>query len=224
MIWCVYNLVETNLREVNLKNKILKGTTTVGLKVKDGVVLAADRRASAGVYVAHKYVRKVLYVTDTIGVTTAGSVADIQFVYEILKNIYNYNKISGSGPITVKGLAMYLGTMLSRNKYFPYLVQILLGGYDESGASLYNLDYIGDVTEERYTATGSGSPVAVGVLEDGYREDLTLDEAADLAKRAVFSAIKRDSFTGTGVIVTKLSKNGHEEKEYYIKKNTSIEQ
>ncbi|AAY80272.1 archaeal proteasome endopeptidase complex subunit beta [Sulfolobus acidocaldarius] len=202
---------------MNLQNKILKGTTTVGIKVKDGVVLAADRRASAGYYVAHKYVRKVLYVTDNIGITTAGSVADLQFIYEALKYIYHRNSITGEGPITVKGIATWLANVLSSSKYFPYLVQILIGGVDDQ-PRLYNLDYLGDITEEEYTATGSGSPEALGVLEDNYKPEMSLDEAAELAKRAIFSSIKRDSFTGTGVIVTKITKNGHEEKEYYITK------
>ncbi|MCY0860271.1 MAG: archaeal proteasome endopeptidase complex subunit beta [Sulfolobaceae archaeon] len=204
-------------QNIDISKHILKGTTTVGLVVKDGVVLAGDRRASAGFFVANKNVRKVLYITDTIGITTAGSVADLQFIYDYLKNIYNYNKIVGR-PTTVRALATYLANILSFSKYFPYIVQILIGGYDEEGARLYNLDYLGDMTEEKYTATGSGSPVALGVLEDEYKENMTLDEAVDLAKRAVFAAIRRDSYTGTGVIVAKITKTGHEEYEFYIKK------
>ncbi|WP_409349228.1 archaeal proteasome endopeptidase complex subunit beta [Saccharolobus sp. A20] len=202
---------------MEIKNKILKGTTTVGIRVKDGVVLAADRRASAGFFVANKMVRKVLYITDKIGITTAGSVADLQFIYDVLKNIYHYNSITRYGPVSVKGIATRLANILSATKYFPYLVQILIGGYDDQ-PRLYNLDYLGDITEEQYVATGSGSPVAMGVLEDEYDESMSLDKAVDLAKRAVFSAIKRDSFTGTGVIVTKINSVGHEEYEFYLKK------
>ncbi|MEM3317344.1 MAG: archaeal proteasome endopeptidase complex subunit beta [Metallosphaera sp.] len=194
--------------------KILKGTTTVGLVAKDSVVLAADRRASAGFFVANKMVRKIVYIDDRIGMTTAGSVADLQFIYNYMKNIYHYNMISGNRPVTVKSLATYLTNVLSQSKYFPYLVQILIGGYDTQ-PRLFNLDYLGDMTEETYVATGSGSPVAMGVLEDGYRPDLSGEEAMDLGARAVLSAIKRDSFTGTGVIVTKLSKDGHVEREIY---------
>ncbi|EHP68646.1 MAG: archaeal proteasome endopeptidase complex subunit beta [Metallosphaera yellowstonensis] len=196
------------------KIKILKGTTTVGLVVKDAVVLAADRRASAGFFVANKMVRKILYIDERIGITTAGSVADLQFIYNYLKNIYHYNYISGNRPVTVKALATYLTNILSQSKYFPYLVQILIGGYDVQ-PRLFNLDYLGDMTEETYVATGSGSPVAMGVLEDGYRPSMTPDEAVELATRAVLSAIKRDSFTGTGVIVTKITKDGHQEKEVF---------
>lgn len=202
---------------MNLERKILKGTTTVGIKTKEGVVLAADRRASAGLYVAHKYVRKVLYITDTIGITTAGSVADLQFIYDILRNLYHYNYITGMRPVTIKALATYLANLLSFSKYFPYLVQILIGGVDDQ-PRLYNLDYLGDITEEDYTATGSGSPEAISVLEDGYRPDMSLDEAAELAKRAIFSSLKRDPYTGTGVIVTKITKNGHQEQEFYLSK------
>jgi len=207
-------------QNIDIHNKILKGTTTVGIKTKDGVVLAADRRASAGFYVAHKYVRKVLYISDNIGITTAGSVADLQYIYNILKNLYHYNKITSIRPITVKALATYLATLLSTSKYFPYLVQILIGGVDDK-PRLYNLDYLGDFTEEDYTATGSGSVEAIGVIEDSYRQDLTLDEAAELAKRAIFSSLKRDPYTGTGVIVTKITKQGHQEQEFYLNKKQS---
>jgi|ECHvirMinimDraft_2_1075157.scaffolds.fasta_scaffold00042_29 proteasome endopeptidase complex beta subunit len=204
------------VRPEEMKIKTLKGTTTVGLRTRDGVVLAADRRASAGYYVAHKNVRKVLYVTDKLAVTTAGSVADIQFLYTILTNVYRYNSLIGR-PTTIKAISTYVANVLSSSKYFPYVVQFLIGGYDDS-PKLYNLDYLGDMTEEKFVATGSGSPVAMGVLEDDYREDMSLDEAVDLARRAVTSAIKRDSFTGTSVIVTKISNKGHEESEFPVKK------
>ncbi len=199
------------------KIKVLKGTTTVGIVAKDAVVLAADRRASAGFFVANKMVRKILYVSDKIGVTTAGSVADLQFIYNILKNLYHYNYVSGVRPTSVRALATYLANLLSQNKYFPYVVQILLGGFDDA-PRLFNLDYFGDMTEEKYVATGSGSPVAMGVLEDGYNENIRGDEAMDLAARAVLAAIKRDSYTGTGVIVTKIDPTGHVEKEVYPNK------
>lgn len=196
--------------------KTLKGTTTVGLRTKYGVVLAADRRASAGLYVAHKNVRKVVYITDKIGVTTAGSVADLQFLSDYLRNMVHFNAISGGLPTSVRAVSTYLANILSFSKYMPYIVQLLIGGVDESGPQLFNLDYYGDFTEEDYVATGSGSPVAMGVLEDNYRNDMTLDEAAEVAKRAVTSAIKRDSFTGTSVIVAKFTEKGHEEAEYPV--------
>lgn len=205
--------------ELEKRIKYFKGTTTVGIVAKDGVVLAADRRASEGFFVANKMVRKILYITDNIGITTAGSVADLQFLYYYLKNIYHYNLISGSGPVTVKGISTLLANILSYSKYFPYLVQILIGGYD-TAPRLYNLDYLGDITEEKYVATGSGSPVAMGVLEDEYRENMTADEAMDLAARAVLSAIKRDSYTGTGVIVSKITSTGHIEREVYLKRGS----
>jgi proteasome beta subunit len=198
-----------------LKIKTLKGTTTVGLVVRDGVILAGDRRATAGSYIAHKNVRKVLYISDTIAVTTAGSVADLQYLYDILKNVYHYNRITGR-PTTIRALASYISAILTLSKYFPYIVQLIIGGYDEEGARMYCVDYFGDLTEEKYIATGSGSPIAMGVIEDEYREEMSIDEAADLAKRAIISAIKRDSFTGTGVIVSKITKSGHVEEEYYI--------
>jgi proteasome endopeptidase complex beta subunit len=200
---------------LDIKSKTLKGTTTVGIKVKEGVVLAADRRATAGLYVAHKHVRKVVYLTDKIAMTTAGSVADLQFLYDYMKNVIAFNRISGR-PTSVKAISTYLANVLSSSKYLPYIVQLLVGGVDESGPQLFNLNYLGDFTAENYVATGSGSPVAMGVLEDEYNQEMSIDQAADLARRAVRSAIKWDSFTGTSVIVSKITSKGHEEAEFPV--------
>ncbi len=183
------------------------GTTTVGLKVKDGVILAADKRASQGYYVAHKKVRKLVEIDDHIVMSTAGLVADAQMLASQLRIMARQYRLENGAKVTVKYLASYLGLLLNSSKYFPYQVQLLLGGYDDA-PRLYSISWFGDYFEENYTITGSGSPVAVGVLEEGYREDLSIEDAVNLAVEAVRAAIKRDVFTGEAVDVAIITREG----------------
>ncbi len=187
--------------------KALHGTTTVGLRTDRFVVLAADRRATSGYYVAHKRTRKIIPITDRMAMTTAGLVADAQVLADWLRLHIEYHERTAKRRMTVRAAAEYLSAILHSAKFYPYIVQLLLGGYD-TAPRLYNIDWYGAVTEERYVATGSGSPTAIGVLEDGYREDLTEQEAVDLVKRAVFSSIRRDAFTGNGIDVVVIDASG----------------
>ncbi len=187
--------------------RLAHGTTTVGLRVKDGVVLAADKRASVGYYIAHKKVRKIVKIDDHVAMTTAGLVADAQMLASELQYLARQHKIETGMPISVKSLASYLSLILNSSKYFPYVVQLLLGGYDDK-PRLYAIEWFGDYIEEDYAVTGSGSPVAVGVLEAEYRKDLSIEEAIKLAVKAVRSAIRRDVFTGEAVDVAVVTRSG----------------
>ncbi len=187
--------------------KLAHGTTTVGLRVRDGVVLAADKRASVGYYIAHKKVRKIVKIDDHVAMTTAGLVADAQMLASELQYLARQHRIETGVPISVRSLASYLSLILNSSKYFPYVVQLLLGGYDDM-PRLYAIEWFGDYIEEDYAVTGSGSPVAVGVLEAEYRKDLSVEEAIKLAVKAVRSAIRRDVFTGEAVDVAVITKSG----------------
>ncbi len=186
--------------------RVIHGTTTVGLKVKDGVVLAADKRASTGYYIAHKKVRKIVKIDDHVVMTTAGLVADAQMLASQLQYIARQHKVETGKPISIKSLASYLGLLLNTYKYYPFVVQLLLGGYDDE-PRLYAIEWFGDYVEEDYAVTGSGSPVAVGILEAEYSKDLSIDDAINLAVKAVRSAIRRDVFTGEAVDVAVVTKD-----------------
>jgi proteasome beta subunit len=196
--------------------KALHGTTTVGMRFDEFVVLAADRRATAGYFVAHKRTRKIIKITDYMAMTTAGLVADAQVLAEWLANFAHYYELINKRRMSVAAAAQYLSAILHSAKYYPYIVQLLLGGYD-TAPRLYNIDWYGSVTEEKYVATGSGSPTAIGVIEDQYDPKLGLDEAVELAKRAVLSSIRRDSFTGNGVDVIVIGKNYVKEYAFNMK-------
>jgi proteasome beta subunit len=190
----------------------MKGTTTLGIVFKDGVILATEKRATMGYMIASKKAKKVYKVADRIGLTTAGGVGDAQQLARILTVECNLYQIRRSRSITVGASATLLSNHLNQNRSFPYYVQLLVGGIDATGPSIYSVDAMGGATkEEEIVATGSGSPMAYGVLEDRFKKDMTEDEAIDLAVRALKSAMKRDAGSGEGIHVTVITKDRYEE-------------
>jgi len=179
---------------------------------RDFVVLAADKRATAGHIVAHKNVKKIVKIDNRSALTTAGLVADAQALADTIRTEARYYELSVGKPMKLRSMANMLSLILNASKYFPYIVQLILGGYDyEEGPKLFAIELYGDVTEERYTATGSGSPIAIGVIEAGYRPDLEAKEAVELAVKAVASATLRDVFSGEGIDVVVISRDRYEE-------------
>ncbi len=190
----------------------MKGTTTIGIVFKDGVILATEKRATMGYMIASKKAKKVYKVAERIGMTTAGGVGDAQQLARILTVECNLYQIRRSRSITVGASATLLSNYLNQNRYFPYYVQLLVGGIDETGPSIYSVDAMGGATkEEEIVATGSGSPMAYGVLEDRFRKDMNEDEAIDIAIRALKSAMKRDAGSGEGIHVVVITKDRYQE-------------
>ncbi|MCQ8893763.1 MAG: archaeal proteasome endopeptidase complex subunit beta [Methanolinea sp.] len=190
----------------------LKGTTTVGLVFDGGVVLASEMRATMGYLIASKKAKKIYQIADRIGMTTAGGVGDAQQIARLMTVECSLYEIRRGRPITIGAVATLLSNILNANRYYPFYVQLLVGGVDEGGPKLYAVDALGGASrEEEMVATGSGSPMAFGVLEDRYRKDLSEDEAVSLAVRAVRSAMKRDAGSGEGIAVVVITKEAYRE-------------
>lgn len=190
----------------------LKGTTTVGLVFEDGVVLATEKRATMGYLIASKKAKKVYQIADRIGMTTAGGVGDAQQMARLMTVECSLYNIRRGRPMTVAAASTLLSNILNNNRYYPFYVQLLVGGVDESGPSVYSVDALGGATrEEEIVATGSGSPMAYGVLEDRFRKGMTRDEAVTLAVRAVRAAIKRDAGSGEGINVVVITRDEYRE-------------
>ncbi|MFX1297560.1 MAG: archaeal proteasome endopeptidase complex subunit beta, partial [Promethearchaeota archaeon] len=186
---------------------IHSGTTTLGMKCVDGVVLATDHRAVAGYYVAHKHTKKIYKLADHLATTIAGVVADAQKLIDYMIAECNLYKISHLKPIPVKAAANLYAYYLFSRRWFPFLTQTIIGGYDEGGPHIYTLDAVGSLIEENtICATGSGTPFALGVLEDTYFEKITIKEAIPIAIHAVRSAIERDVGSGNGIDVVYIEK------------------
>jgi len=181
----------------NVDNFKLKGTTTVAFKCVDGVIMATDTRTILlPGFVAHKKAKKVYEVTRNIGMTIAGVPAEAVNLLDILKANAALYQLQRKRVVPVKTMASLASTILFSQRYFPYEVQIIIGGYDAEGSHLYSLDPFGSAIEDDMISTGSGSPVAYGVLEGGYNEKLTVVDGLTLAMKAINVAIKRNVYTG----------------------------
>lgn len=196
-----------------------KGTTTLGLVCKDGIVAAAERRATMGTMIAHKVAKKIYKIDDHMLLTTAGLVGDAQLIARFLRVEAELYKLEREEKMPIKGAATLIANILNQRKFYPYFVQLIIGGIDLAGPHIFSIDAAGGAIEDIYTTTGSGSPYVFGVLEDHYRENMNIDEGIDLAIRAMVAAMKRDSASGDGIDVVAIT-----QKEYRELTNDEIEE
>ena len=192
---------------------ILKGTTTVGVVCSDGVILGTDTRATMGNFIASKHAKKVYKITEHLAMTIAGGVAVAQRVVEILKVNATLYELEKNRYMPVQSAARLVQTLLFSNREVgaPLPMQAIVGGYDETGPHVYNLDPYGSLTEENMVSTGSGSPYAYGVLESQFKEDKTVDEMLRVVVKAVDSAMKRDVASGDSFDVAIINEDGFRE-------------
>ncbi len=188
------------------------GATAVGIRTKDGVVLGAEKRVSYGGYVMSRAGKKVFKITDRLAVAAAGLFADMQTLTRILAAEVKYYEITTSSRMSVYAAAKLLATIMYSYKHFPFLSELLFGGIDEAGPHLYVIDPVGSVLEDDYAAIGTGAPIAIGIIESGYRKDMTVDEAADLVIRSIKAAISRDAVSGDGIDLVIVRPSGAEER------------
>jgi len=211
------NLFYKEFRGVNLKteieNKLQHGTTTIGLICRDGIVLAADRRTSAGYLIADKRTRKIKQISEHMAITTAGLVSDAQLFTRIIRAQLKLLSIRKGKEPTVKEAANLLASLsyvnIRRPSMVPGIVGFLIGGADKYGFHLYELGIDGSVTKaDDYKSDGSGSIVAIGVLETLYKKDMATEEAIPIAVKAVNAAMQRDLATGNGIDVFVVNHSG----------------
>jgi proteasome beta subunit len=190
---------------------IMKGTTTIGVVCKDGVILASDTRVTMGYFIAHHKGKKIYQIDDHLAMTIAGNVADAQKAVDILKANARLYKLNYERPMPINTAARVLANLLFSTRYAPLITQVLVGGVDDQGPHVYNIDPFGSVTGEKCISTGSGSPIALGVLEDKYTEDMKIKEFTPIVVRAVKSAMKRDTASGDSFDVIIIDENGFQE-------------
>ncbi len=173
--------------------------------------MATDTRVTAGGFIAHKRGKKLLKIDDNIAMTISGGVADAQNVVDTLKYYANLFRIEKGRLMPVKSAAQIVSNVLFSSRLYPYIADVLVGGVDPHGGSLYNVDFFGSMNQEKMVATGSGSPVAYGVLESEFREGMPVAKAYPLAAKAIIAAMRRNVATGDHFDVAVLDKNGFRE-------------
>ncbi|MBI2124589.1 proteasome subunit beta [Candidatus Pacearchaeota archaeon] len=197
-----------------MDNKELKtGTTTIGLVCKDGLVLAADKRATSGYLIAWKKFDKIIPITSSIAVTVAGTVSDVQLLVKYLKAELKLKDLRTGRETTVKEAASLLANFVYNNirkfSLIPGISHFIVGGVDLSGFHLYDLSPDGSIVEvDDYISSGSGSVMVFGVLETLYKKGLTVDEGVKLAAKGINAAVQRDIASGNGIDIVTITKDG----------------
>jgi len=189
----------------------IPGATTIGVVCSDGVILASEKRVSYGYMVMSRVGKKVFKLTDRIGAACAGLVSDMQILVREVEAYANLFRLDAGRPIPVRSAAKVMSTLLFSRRLVPLITQTIVGGMDEEGASLYVLDVLGSVIPDKYAAVGSGAEIAMGVLEQGYKDNMSVKDGKDLVTRAIKSAISRDIMSGDGVDFLYVTKEGAEE-------------
>jgi len=204
----------------NITNQLaLKGTTTVGVVCKDGVILASDTRVTMGFFVAHHKGKKVYKIDDHMAMTISGGVADAQKAVDILKANAQLYRLNTNRPMPISSAARLVANLLFSSRYAPLMAFVIIGGMDNTGPHVFSIDLFGSITEEKCTATGSGSPVAYGVLEDKYKQDAPIKDMITVVVQAVESAMRRDSASGDSFDVSIIDKKGYRELNEKEKRN-----
>jgi len=186
----------------------IPGATTVGVVCKDGVILASEKRVTYGHLVMSKGGKKVFKLTNQIGAACAGLVGDMQILTREVEAQANLFSMDVGRRISVRATAQLMSNILFHRRYAPLITQTIVGGLDDEGPSLYVLDVLGSLIPDKYAAVGSGTEMAMGVLEEIYKEDLTVEEAKTLVIRAIKSAISRDAMSGDGIDFLIITKDG----------------
>lgn len=186
----------------------IPGATTIGVVCADGVVLAAEKRVTYGYFVASKGGKKVFKITDCIGAACAGLVGDMQILAKEVEAQAELFNMDVGRPITVRAASKLMANILFNRRYAPLITQTIVGGLDDEGASLFVLDVLGSLIPDKYAAVGSGTEIAMGVLEEGYKEGMSVEDAKKLVTRAIKSAISRDAMSGDGIDFLIITKEG----------------
>jgi proteasome beta subunit len=202
------NIRFTSRREFLSEKDLKKGTTTLGLVCKDGIIMATEMRATMGNLIGHKTTQKLFRISDNMALTVAGLVGDAQMLARWLSAEVKLYELKHGTQMSLKAASTLMANIMNGRRYMPFWVQLLLGGNDSEGSHIYSLDAAGGSIPDKFQTTGSGSPFVYGVLEDRFKENMSLTEGKNLGVRALTAAMKRDSASGDGISMCVIDSKG----------------
>ncbi|MGF7118235.1 archaeal proteasome endopeptidase complex subunit alpha [Methanobacterium oryzae] len=173
------------------REAVKRGTTSLGVKSREGIVLVVDKRPTSNL-VEPKSIEKIFQIDEHIGAATSGLVADARALIERARIESQVNKITYNEPIRVDSLAKKICDMkqmyTQHGGVRPFGSALIIGGVYDKGCRLFETDPSGALIEYKATAIGAGRQIAMDEFEKKYREDMSLNEAIDLALDAVYEA------------------------------------
>jgi proteasome beta subunit len=188
----------------------MPGATAVGITFDNGVVVASEKRVAYGNFLVSKTTKKTFSLTDKVGVTIAGLVADMQLLVLQIKALAKIRKMELKRDIPPNSIAKMMSNLMYERRFYPFLTQIIVGGVVDKPA-IYTLDPLGSVLPDEYAAVGTGAEMALGVLDQQYKPGMKEKEAIDLAIKSIRAATLRDSFSGDGIDILVITKDGSKE-------------
>ena len=188
----------------------MPGATAVGISFDDGIVLASERRIAYGNFLVSKSTKKTFPLTPNVAAACAGLVADMQLLSLQIKALAKIRKMEIKRDVPPNSIAKMMSNLMYERRFFPLLTQVIVGGLVDKPL-IYTLDPLGSVLPDEYAAVGTGAEMALGVLDQSYKEKLTEKEAVELAIKSVRSATMRDSFSGDGIDILVINKQGTKE-------------
>jgi len=184
------------------------GTTTLGFVFKHGVIIAVDSRSTMGSYIASQSVKKVIEINPYLLGTMAGGAADCSFWERELGRQCRLYELRNKERISVAGASKLLGNIVYSYRGYGLSMGTMIAGWDKSGPNLFYVDSDGTRLKGQRFSVGSGSTYAYGILDSGYRWDLTSEQAIDLGRRSIYHATHRDAYSGGTVNVYHIQPDG----------------
>jgi proteasome beta subunit len=176
----------------------LPGATALGITFKDGVVLAADKRFAYGNFILSRNSKKVFLINDNVGAACAGMISDMQNLIRRVSAEAKLRELEVRRPVPPNAVAKLMSSIMFSERLYPLLTQVIVGGVDGSPA-VYVLDPLGSIIPDEYATIGSGTEIAIGIIESEYKKDMDEDSAVKLAIKALKSAMQRDAASGDGI-------------------------
>lgn len=190
--------------------------TTIGIKVKDGVVLASDKNYIYGNYIFSGNVKKVFIINNWVGASAAGVAGDLQQLFNDISFLIRLQEIRLGRRMNVRSVAKLASVMMYNRKLLPYLTQIIIGGYINK-PEIYSLDSWGSIIDDKYIVLGTGAETAIGIIESNYDYNMELNDAVKLVIDGFKASSSRDVLTGNSVDILRIDRNGIKEETLEIR-------
>ncbi|XP_031780778.1 proteasome subunit beta type-5 [Nasonia vitripennis] len=192
----------------HLKIQFDHGTTTLGFMYQGGIVLSVDSRATGGQFIGSQVMKKIVEINDYLLGTLAGGAADCVYWDRVLAKQCRMYELRNRSRISIAAASKLMSNMVYNYKGMGLSIGMMIAGWDKRGPGLYYVDSEGTRTPGKVFSVGSGSVFAYGVLDSGYRWDLTDEEAYELGRRAIYHATHRDAYSGGIVRVYHMKSTG----------------
>jgi len=190
----------------------IPGATALGIVFKDGVVLGADKRFAYGNFLLSRSSKKVFLISNNVGAACAGMISDMQNLIKRVTVEIKLRELEIKRPVPPNSVAKLMSVIMFSERLYPLLTQVIVGGVDEK-PSVYVLDPLGSIIPDEYATVGSGTEIAIGIIESEYKKGMDEKAATELAIKALKAAMQRDIASGDGIDLLIIKSNESREQE-----------